>query len=526
MSIPGASNGPGPADDRFAELSEILLGPERADLRDLQERLDNPEARAQDVSAVLVEAIRLRTNDKRLRKALQPTIEEAISMSVRKNPRMLADALFPILGKAIRKAIDAELGGLMQSLSVALEQSVSARSLRWRLEAFRTRRPYAEIVLLRSALYRVEQVFLIHRETGLLLQHAVWRGVDAKDPEAVAGMLTAIQDFARDSITGAEGQDLETVRLGEFSVVLAYGPHVILAGFVRGVVPRHLSRVFQDTLDSIEQENSATLKSFDGDTTRFDVCHPHLEACLLGQGEPQTVRSTSRFTRWLVIGVPALLGLTVGAWWLLSARADRRWRSLVEQLRSEPGIVVTAAEKRGGGYYLSGLRDPLARDPASVLASTQVPIERISAHWEPYHSLAPQFVAQRTYSDLKGELEKTMLRFKLGSAEIAPKQLLLLEEAASRITALLSAATSIGKNARVEVIGNHDPLGTEQSNVALAQGRAANVRAALVMAGVPQANVSVRPHDPDDRSCDAESEEQRLLCRTASFKVIESPRQP
>ena len=43
------------------------------------------------------------------------------------------------------------------------------QGLKWRVESIRTGRPFAEIVLMHSLLYRVEQVFLIHRETGLVL---------------------------------------------------------------------------------------------------------------------------------------------------------------------------------------------------------------------------------------------------------------------------------------------------------------------------------------------------------------------
>src|SRR5271168_1002773 len=166
------------SEEPLAQLRAILLGPDRAAWESIRQRLDNPSRRAEDVAGVLADAVRLRSRqhapgqpDVKLRRALQPLLEEALQLSVQSNPRMLADALFPIFGKAIRKAITSELDGMLQSLSQTLEQSFSWRSLRWRWEALRTGKSYAEIVLLRSMLYRVEQVFLIHRKTGLLLQH-------------------------------------------------------------------------------------------------------------------------------------------------------------------------------------------------------------------------------------------------------------------------------------------------------------------------------------------------------------------
>src|ERR1700733_6957969 len=257
MPTDGASQRPSsndPAEDRpLAELRAILLGPDRSAWELIRQRLGNPSRRAEDVAGVLAEAVRLRPNVK-LRRALQPLVEEALQLSVQSNPRMLADALFPIFGKAIRKAIVSELDGMLQTLSRTLEQRFSWRSVQWRLEGLRTGKSYTEVVMLRSLLYRVEQVFLIHRESGLLLQHVAAASAETKDPEMVSGMLNAIQDFVHDSVSGAESMNLETVRMGEIAMVLVYGPDAILAGFVRGVAPQKLGRVFQETLDEIEQE--------------------------------------------------------------------------------------------------------------------------------------------------------------------------------------------------------------------------------------------------------------------------------
>jgi hypothetical protein len=521
------------ADKPLAELRAILLGPDRAAWEAMRQRLDNPSRRAEDVAGVLAEAVRLRSRghsgshpDIKLRRALQPLLEEALQLSVQSNPRMLADALFPIFGKAIRKAITSELDGMLQSLSQTLEQSVSWRSLRWRWEALRTGRPYAEIVVLRSLLYRVEQVFLIHRESGLLLQHVeappAEKPSETKDPEMVSGMLTAIQDFVRDSVSGAESENLETIRMGEIEVVLAYGPDAILAGFVRGVAPRKLSRVFQDTLDAIEQKKAEALHTFSGDTSRFDSCRPQLQACLLGQGRPQERPSSSWGARALLFGVPALLVLALIGWWIYSDMIQRRRMDFARQLESEPGIVLTHAEKRGSKFYISGLRDPLAADPASLVPAG-LPSNKIEFHWQDYYSLVPRFVAQRRLAELKDQLQKRAFRFMTGSAEIPPEQRFLLEDVGSQMISLIQAATALNTNIQIEVRGNHDPVGTEQFNALLARTRAANVRAALVTLGVPAARLIAVPEDLEKETCAAVKEEERMFCRSASFRVIGAP---
>ena len=79
-------------------------------------------------------AIALRTaRDDKLARALQPTVEDAILTSVRRDPQVLVDALFPVMGPAIRKAIASALESMLESFNETLERSFTAQGVRWRL---------------------------------------------------------------------------------------------------------------------------------------------------------------------------------------------------------------------------------------------------------------------------------------------------------------------------------------------------------------------------------------------------------
>jgi OOP family OmpA-OmpF porin len=199
----GTGKRPEAGADELGELRRLLLVAEEAQVSRLQQRLDDPEIHAEDVSRVLPEALLLRSaKDDDLTRALQPTVEKAIVTSVRRDPQTLVDALFPVMGPAIRKAIASALASMVESFSQTLEHSLSIRGIKWRLEAWRTGKPLAEVILLRTLVYRVEQVFLIHRESGLLLQHVSASARGVQDADMVSGMLTAIRDFVHDSFGG------------------------------------------------------------------------------------------------------------------------------------------------------------------------------------------------------------------------------------------------------------------------------------------------------------------------------------
>ena len=237
-----------PDGEPVEELKSLLIGPEKKQINAILNRLDNPLLRAKEISAVLPEAFSLSLpNDNKISRVLSPLIDETIKVSVKNNPRALADAIFPALGPGIRKAITSTILGMVQSLNHLLNHSFSWQGLKWRFEAFRTGRQFAEIVLFHTLVYRVEQIFLIHRETGLVLDHVVAEDTIIQDPDLISGMLTAIQDFVNDSFGGTAGDEIETLRIGaEKSVWIEKGEHAFIAAVIRGTPP--LETTFPDTV--------------------------------------------------------------------------------------------------------------------------------------------------------------------------------------------------------------------------------------------------------------------------------------
>ena len=299
------------------------LGPDEQRLAELRKRLEDPITRAEDIGEVLPQVLQLHAHDPHLAKALTPPLEKAITASVQRNPKPLADALFPVMGPAIRKAVSAGLAGMVESLNRTLEHSLSWRSFRWRLEALRTGKSFGEIVLLKTLVYRVEQVFLIDRKTGLLLQHVRTGTGAVQDANMVSGMLTAIRDFVQDSFRVAEHDSLETFQVGDLAVWIEAGPHAILAAAIRGSAPRELRRALQDALESIHLESSATSSSRSTatrapSTTRARRSRPCLQTEFrASERHPPTRGAWAPFAGIVAIALLVWLGL--------SYRANSRW---------------------------------------------------------------------------------------------------------------------------------------------------------------------------------------------------------
>jgi outer membrane protein OmpA-like peptidoglycan-associated protein len=389
-------NGVLPRDLQLEQLRTLLLGREIETLSRLTGTVDDPERLAAVIGRVLPTAIAQATGDTRMGHVLAPIMEKAAESSIRSDPSTLVNILYPTIVPAIRKSIGETIDETFQRLNETLKYSLTLRGLKWRWEAWRTGRPFAEVVLKHTLVYQVEHVFLVHRHTGLLIAHVAAENAVSQDPQLVSSMLIAIQDFVRDSFSGAEHQGLDSVRLGELRLWSEPGPFAALVAVIRGDPPEGLHDTMRNTLSRIHAERHHALESFDGDSAGLGDVEARLRELVLGEHAPP---STS-LGRAVIFGSLALLLILAGAWAAWWWHNQRLWEGYLDRLRAQPGIVVTEAGKRDGKFVVSGLRDPLAADPQAVLREAGVNPAWVVASWIPYQALDPQSVLRRLKATL------------------------------------------------------------------------------------------------------------------------------
>jgi OOP family OmpA-OmpF porin len=557
------------------ELRHLLLEPEQTQIVRLQERLADPRYNADEVSRVLPEAITLRASkDRQLTNSLMPTVEDALNVSVKRNPQKIVDVIFPILGPAIRKAISNALGEMVQSLNQTLEHSLSIESLKWRWEAYRTGRPFAEIVLYHKLVYQVEHVFLIHRQAGIQLLHVARDMRAAEDADLISAMLTAIktaiQDFVHDSFGGDTADVLQDFKVGERNVWVEQTTHAIVAAVIKGEPTEEYRRVLEDAALNIQREQYDELESFEGDPAPFEASRVYLEDCLRQQLRTKKKRSP---LLWIL---PALLLVGLGVWLFFAIRDNQRWDDYVAKLKASPGIIVVSDEKHGGKRFISGLRDPLAIDPASLFSETKIDQEEVVSRWEPYQSIYPEFVLVRAkrllqppnsvrlmfedntlyatgiaprgwiaearrlapalpgveqfqevnlsdeseIESVKRDIESITISFITGSAEITSDQNDRLEQAASGMRKLNEFSQSIGKAIRLEISGFADSTGGDELNMRLSQERANQVLSALASKGIKPADVTAKGMGVRASTPAGASGQEMQSYRSEIFRVI------
>ena len=468
---------------------------------------------------------------------------------MRTQPQVWAEAIFPIVLPAIRMAVTSALQDALRTFNQLLEHSFSLRSWRFRLEAWRTGRQYADVVLCRSLVYRVEQVLLLDRNTGLLLCSVAAPDIKAQDAGMVSAMLSAIQEFIHDSFEVDSNAGIRELHVGDFSLWLEQGPHAALAAAVRGNAPAELRGTLRTALDLVHRQFRAELLDFNGDTKPFEVsCASILEGCL--EARYREPLKTSSRKAW---GALAIV-LVVAALWI-GSRLYRayRWDQALEALRLTPGIMITQFGKEGGNYFVEGLRDPLAASPERVLAEKGMDLREVSTRFEAFLSLEPKLVGehardvlnapptvsfgvekgalvvggsaphawllqvrnlQRALSlagihevrtdqvqdldmeSLRGEIESQSIVFSPDSSAVRPDQAPSARALAKRAERWIEGMKEIGRDADVELWGYTSPEGTAERNENLSEERAEHVAPFLLAEGVPRSMLSMRKGGP------------------------------
>lgn len=558
-------------DPDLQKLRELLFLREMTLLRRLEKRLDDPTQHARDTSEVIAEALLLRTQkDNMLFAALEPTVEKLFREALRKNPMDFVNALFPLMGPAIRRSIAETFRSMLESFHKTMEQVFSWKGLRWRWRALRTGVSFSEVVLLHTLLYRVEQIFFIHAETGLVLSHVYHEEVAIQDADMVSGMLTAIQDFARDCFTSGESS-LDSLQMGDSTILVERGTTAYLACVVRGTVPLEFRERLRDAMAAMQIKYLDALNAFSGDTSGFALARWDLENLL----DARYVDDDAPLPFWVkLLPVAAVLLLLLGAgyWWHDAREQDiaRRYvEESIAQVGQAPGILLVEVRQDGPHHWeVIYQKDPLAEDPQSLLNERGIDPETYTLRVIPYVSYEADMVTQRVKEritppesvtmefdrdgtlylrgqapmawilqarqealalpgvekiDMSGltdprvdelkrkiaRVEATVVEFPLGKDVPVPEDAAKLAQAMDTLVEIEKLAGSMNVTVSLTIYGHADATGSEQRNYEISQARARTIAAMLYARGssIPVAMYGLGAEHASKEVAEAEARE-------------------
>ncbi len=378
------------SDNSLDKVRELLIG---RDDKFVQEKL-NRDAKG-IVTNVVSEALFDReTKDGSVNKVLVPLVEKSLHRSIEANSDKIVGTLYPLVGTLVRKAVSSFLVEFVERTNALIENSLSPKSVSWRFKAWQSGIRYSEYVASQIYQYQVQQLLVIHRETGTLL-HSISSDPDKeKDADLISSMLVAINDFVADAfgVTSTESEnELGEIRTEDFTLLIKIGPQALLVAAVTGSIPPEVRGKLQQALEDFHQFYQQPLLNYEGDNAPFDGCETILSDCLISERKEGEGKKSKRLIGAVVL-LAIFLGLAVLSFMRLSLSI---LKSDLHELTPPPGIIVTDTYISNGNVHAKVLRDPIATSIESWFSENGIDSERVTVIEEPFVSLKPSVVERK-----------------------------------------------------------------------------------------------------------------------------------
>jgi hypothetical protein len=141
----------------------------------------------------------------------------------------------------------------------------------------------------------IDETFLIYRN-GSLIHHAVVGKQTDIDEDIFSGMLTAIQEFIRDSFKRTEDSPVKRVEFGERKIAIERGKYVFLAVVYSGHGTKRNLRPIKDAIKHVEMRHAEDLDGWNGFVGAFSDVGSILEKHLGNLGRSPDINDGSAGT--------------------------------------------------------------------------------------------------------------------------------------------------------------------------------------------------------------------------------------
>lgn len=126
-----------------------------------------------------------------------------------------------------------------------------------------------KLIPIEEEISTIEEIFLINN-AGLLIAYASKKAATI-DKDIVSGMLTAVQDFIRESFAKEDtyAKGLEKLEYGNTTIMIEHGANVFAASVLMGKETPAIKDDMRSTVKIVEEEYGGILSKWDGDFSKL-----------------------------------------------------------------------------------------------------------------------------------------------------------------------------------------------------------------------------------------------------------------
>lgn len=288
-----------------------------------------------------------------LSRALQSTITPVIVEAIDSNKEKMIDTLYPILGGMISKYVSQALKEFIESINEKVEDGLSFERYKRKVKAKVSGVSESELLLQESTRAQVSALFVVHKQSGLLISEAHLKESEISDAHMVASMASAIKDFINDWIQQTqEHTEVEILSYGNSTLYIDSAGSVYIVAFLERVPDHELRTEINDFFAALLREHSHLFQRFDGDDSSEEVAALSAQMQRFLDSQRATGGELSTRSRRpvqyiaLLLGVIALFFIGQGLRDLiieyqLTSEIQRQTGHTVSVERSEGALILT-----------------------------------------------------------------------------------------------------------------------------------------------------------------------------------------
>ncbi len=209
-----------PESNKLRQLKELLLHEDRDEIALLQKKIkqlediiEKQEQLASRIDPIIDKKLAQYTKD--IPEKLGPTITESLKNEIANSKDAVVDALFPIIGKMIKKYIQQEFKILSDKINAQLQKSFSFKNWTRKFKSKVSGIDEENLIIQELAKTEIHEIFIIEKNSGILI--ANFSKAKTIDKDVLSAMLTAIKSFVEDAFkTGNDS--LESIEYGLYNI--------------------------------------------------------------------------------------------------------------------------------------------------------------------------------------------------------------------------------------------------------------------------------------------------------------------
>ncbi|GAB4533166.1 MAG: hypothetical protein Tsb0014_18290 [Pleurocapsa sp.] len=286
------------------------------------------KAIAPEIALAIEEQIRLDGNA--ISHALGSEMGKAIKTQIELEKDAMVDALYPVIGSTISKY----MVEVVQSINAQVENALSIEGFKRKIRAKLQGVSEAELIFTEAVNYQVQAVFLIDKDSGLVIQEVQSDLEHRLESDMIAGMLTAIRSFANDCI--ASGSELDEIDYGDWQIPIEVAGYCYLAAIVKGEPSKQFRQKMRHTLSNIVMKYGDAIEIYGGDSSTVPQGVQLSLQDLVGSDEKKQKSSSSPTTLIWLLAI--ILGIILIPWGIIHHRG-----AVAERIAQETAVKLDAA---------------------------------------------------------------------------------------------------------------------------------------------------------------------------------------